>query len=330
MHKRLLILWMMVVLATVGCVKEDSRLDDTYAMTFRMGESHPKSHPTVQADLEFVRRVEEETEGRIKIMVYDDNSLGEEKNLVEQVRFGAIDFARVSIAPLAEIVPELYVVQLPYLYKDGEHMWRVLNSDVGDELLEGVSDYGYIGFTWFDGGARSFYSKEKPIETLEDLSGLTIRLMQNTLMLDMSEAMGFNGVSKPYGEVYSLLQQGVVDGAENNFSSYLTASHYEVAPYYLMDEHLRVPEMIIGSEVALADVSEEDLEIIRRVAKETTTYQKQLWSEMEESAKKQLIENGVELLELRDRSKFIEAVQPIYDTYSEDYGSLIMRIKAID
>lgn len=330
MRKRIIILWISTafLLGITGCNHSQTNMKETYAFTFRLGESHPSSHPTAQADLEFARRVEEETGGRIKIIVYFDQELGTEPEVIEQVRFGAIDFTRVSIANLVETVPDLYVLQLPYLYEDREHMWRVLDSDIGDELLQGVGDYGFVGLTWFDAGSRSFYTRDKPIEKLEDLNGLTIRLMENSLMMEMSKAMGFTGVLKPYGEVYSLIQKGDADGAENNFSSYLTQSHYQVAPYFTMDEHLRIPEILIGSKIALAHLSGEDWAIIRKAARETTVYQKQLWSEMEEKAKEQLLEEGVQIVELKDRSAFVQAVQPVYDNYEEQYGALIRRIKA--
>lgn len=311
-----------------GCSNEQTDMKETYAYTFRLGESHPESHPTTQADMEFARRVEEETDGRIKIIVCDDQQLGTEPEVISQVRFGAIDFTRVSIANLVETVPDLYVLQLPYLYEDRDHMWRVLDSDIGDELLNGVGDYGFVGLTWFDAGSRSFYTRDKPIEKFEDLNGLTIRLMENSLMLEMSKAMGFNGVLKPYGEVYPMIQQGDADGAENNFSSYLTQSHYQVAPYFSLDEHLRIPEILIGSKIALSHLSGDDWEIIRKAARETTVYQKQLWSEMEEKAKEQLLQAGVQIIELKDRSAFVRAVQPVYDKYEEEYGELIRRIRA--
>ena len=311
-----------------SCKPIDTSMKESYSYTFRLAESHPSPHPTAKADLEFARRVEQETNGRIRIIVYFDQELGTEPEVIEQVRFGAIDFTRVSIANLVETVPDLYVLQLPYLYEDREHMWRVLESDIGDELLHGVGDYGFIGLTWFDAGSRSFYTRDKPIEKLEDLNGLTIRLMENSLMMEMSKSMGFTGVLKPYGEVYPMIQQGVADGAENNFSSYLTQSHYQVAPYFTMDEHLRIPEILIGSKAALPNLSEEDWAIIQNAARETTVYQKQLWSEMEEKAKEQLIEEGVQIVELKDRSAFVQAVQPVYDKYEEQYGELIRRIKA--
>lgn len=329
-NQPLIKLWpiLTLMLLLTACIPAHGNMKESYAYTFRLGESHPVSHPTAQADLEFARRVEEETNGRIKIIVYFDQELGAEPEVIEQVAFGAIDFTRVSVANLVETVPELNVLQLPYLYEGREHMWRVLESDIGDELLERVGDYGFVGLTWFDAGSRSFYTKDKPIRKLEDLNGLTIRLMENAMMLEMSKAMGFNGVLKPYGEVYPMIQQGDADGAENNFSSYLTSSHYQVAPYFTMDEHLRIPEILIGSKIALSHLSAEDWEILRKVARETTVYQKQLWADMEEEAKKRLLEEGVQIIELEDRSAFVQAVQPVYDKYWKEYGEMIRRIKA--
>jgi len=311
-----------------GCNNNRINMKDTYAYTFRLAENHPVTHPTTQADIEFARRVEEETGGRIKIIVYPDQQLGAEPQVIEQVGFGAIDFTRVSVANLVGTVPDLNVLQMPYLYESREHMWRVLESDIGDELLERVGDYGFIGLTWFDAGSRGFYTRDRPIEKLEDLKGLTIRMMENSLMLEVSKAMGFTGILKPYAEIYSLIQQGDADGAENNFSSYLTSLHYQVAPYYTMDEHLRIPEILIGSKIALSHLSDKDMAIIKRVAKETTLYQKKLWSEMEEKAKEQLVNEGVKIIEIKDRSAFVQAVQPVYDNYEKQYGELIRRIKA--
>lgn len=322
------IIYILLMIFLSGCSLEETNLKETYKYTFRLAESHPLSHPTAQADLEFARRIEEETEGRIKIVVYFDKELGEEKEVTEQVMFGAIDFARVSIAPMAEIVDALYVLQLPYLYEDRNHMWRVLNSEIGDEMLGEIREHGLIGLTWFDAGARSFYTSNKPIKKLEDLNKLIIRLQENSLTLDMSKAMNFEGVVKPYGEVFSLLQKQEVDGAENNFSSYLTSLHYKVAKYYTMDEHVRVPELIIASEKILQEITISDWEIILRVAKETTEYQKELWTEMEEKAKEQLIKEGVVLIQLEERSSFVEAVEPVYEKYEENYGDLIRLIKS--
>ncbi|MDA3847520.1 MAG: TRAP transporter substrate-binding protein [Vallitaleaceae bacterium] len=332
MNKKLmvwLILLITISLILQGCSSEQKNLKDTYSQTFRLAESHPSDHPTAKADVEFAKRVEEETDGRIKIVVYFDKSLGEEKDVTKEVQFGAIDFSRVSIAPMADIVPEMYVLQLPFLYADREHMWRVLNSEIGDYMIDAAAEHGFIGLTWFDAGARSFYTIDKPITKMEDLEGMSIRLQENKLMQDMADAMNFIGEGRPYGEVFSLLQQHEVDGAENNFSSYLTASHYQVAKYYTMDEHQRVPELIIASEEARASISDEDWAIIMSVAKETTEYQKQLWEEMEIEAKEKLVSEGVIMLEPDDRQSFVDAVAPIHEKYAEEYGDLIQQIKAM-
>lgn len=317
-----------LIILMSGCGQKDDGLKNTYQYTFRLAESHPLSHPTTQADLEFAKRVKERTEGRIEIIVHYDKELGEETAIIDQVQFGAIDFARVSAAPLSNYSPELSVIQLPYLYEDQDHMWRVLDSDIGDEVLESLKEDGFIGFTWFDAGARSFYNSVRPIESIEDLKGLKFRIMESDLMDEMSSAIGFESIQLPYGQVFSSIQTGVIDGAENNFPSYLTAEHYKVAPYFTIDEHVRVPEVLIGSSIALEKLSQEDLEIIEAVAKETTDYQRILWDRMNEEARIRVEQRGVTVTVLEDRKAFKAAVQVLYEKYETLYGDLIKRIRS--
>lgn len=327
MRFSLLMLCISLLVILAACGQNESDMKDTYEYTFRLAESHPLSHPTTQADLEFAKRVKERTDGRIEIIVHYDQSLGQEKSVIEQVQFGAIDFARVSAAPLSDFANELNVVQLPYLYDDEDHMWRVLDSDIGDEVLADLEKYDFIGFSWFDAGARSFYNSVQPIESLEDLQGLKFRIMESQLMKEMSEALGFSSIPLPYGQVYSSIQTGVIDGAENNFPSYLTAEHYKVAPYFTIDEHVRVPEVLIGSAIALEKLSEEDIAILKEVAKETTLYQRKLWDQMNDQARITLEEEGVIVTVLEDREDFQQAVQIMYERYEEAYGDLIQRIR---
>ncbi len=317
-----------LIILVSGCGQKDDGLKNTYQYTFRLAESHPLSHPTTQADLEFAKRVKERTEGRIEIIVHYDKELGEETSIIDQVQFGAIDFARVSAAPLSNYSPELSVIQLPYLYEDQDHMWRVLDSDIGDEVLESLKEDGFIGFTWFDAGARSFYNSVRPIESMEDLKGLKFRIMESDLMVEMSSAIGFESIQLPYGQVFSSIQTRVIDGAENNFPSYLTAEHYKVAPYFTIDEHVRVPEVLIGSSIALEKLSQEDLEIIEAVAKETTDYQRILWDRMNEEARITVEQRGVTVTVLEDREAFKAAVQVLYEKYETLYGDLIKRIRS--
>lgn len=321
-----IVILMITILVISGCNSNNLDVKDKYQYTFRLAEAHPLDHPTTIADLEFARRVEEETDGRIKIVVYANKALGEEREVIEQVGFGAIDFARVSIAPFSEIVPELNVLQLPYLYENGDHMWDVLDSEIGDYFLETVEAKGYIGLNWFDAGARNFYNTNKAITQLDDLKGQTIRVMESSLMLDMIEALGASGTMLTYGQVYSGLQTGLIDGAENNYPSFVTASHFEVAKYYTVDEHVRVPEIVVASQIALEHISDDDWEIIKKVAVETKEYQKQLYLKKDQEFINDMIDAEVEIYYLEDKSEFIDAVAPIYEKY-KNYESIINEIK---
>lgn len=316
-----------LLLAIVGCTLVNQVSEPKPEHVFRMAEAHPSDYPTTLADIEFARLVEVLSEGRIKIVVYPDQALGSETSVIEQVEFGGVDITRVSLAPISEVVDVLNVLQLPYLYEDKEHMRRVLRGDIGDEILEGVEDEGFIGFGWFEAGARSFYNTKKPINTLDDLQGMNIRVLESELMVEMANALGANGVKMPYGEVYRALQLGEIDGAENNPPSYHTSEHYKIAKYYTIDEHVRVPEIIVGSKIALDKLSEDDLAIMRQAAAQAQIYQQKLWEEGEQSSLEFLIEQGVEINYIEDKSAFVEAVQPVYEKYQIKYGDLIERIR---
>lgn len=320
-------LLLVVVILLTGCSYNRNTDLEAYKYTFRLAEAHPDDYPTTLADYEFARLVKEKTDGRINILVYPNKQLGEEKEVIEQVQFGAIDFTRVSIGPLTEFVPELNVLQLPYLYEDDHHMWRVLISDIGDEFLDKVSEAGFIGLAWYEAGARSFYNNVRPIKSVKDLKGLKIRVMESALMLDIVHALGAKAQAMPYGEVYSALQTNVIDGAENNYPSYDTSSHYEVARYYSIDEHVRVPEILIASKQALKQLSDEDWLIIKEAAKETQDYQRELWKEKQLASEKKLLEEGIIVNVIEDKSDFYEAVVPLYKKYGEGYESVIEKIR---
>lgn len=298
---------------------------------FRLAETHPADYPTNLGNLEFARLVEEKTEGRVIIEVYDSKQLGEEVDVIEQVQFGAIDFTRVSIGPLAEFAPELNVLSLPYIYASSEHMWTVLNSDIGADMLGSIYDSGFIGLGWFDGGARSFYNSVKPIETLEDIEGLKFRVMQNEMFIDMCEALGAVATPMPYGEVYSSIQTGVIDGAENNWPSYDTSSHFEVAKYYTLDEHLRVPEILIASKAIEDKVSAEDLALIMEAAKEAQPYQVALWQAKEKASEEKIIAAGnvITYLSAEEKQKFADRMAPVYEKYASEFADIIAAIQAL-
>lgn len=297
------------------------------AVIFRLAEIHPSDYPTTLADKEFAKLVEERTEGRIIIKVYDNQQLGEEKAVLEQVQFGAIDFARTSLAPLSEFSPQLNVLQLPYIYRDSDHMWKVLNSRIGDYFLESIENEGFIGLGWYDAGARNFYNSVREIHTIEDLKDLKFRVMESALMLDMAKALGTSVTPMPYGEVYSAIQTGVIDGAENNFPSYDTSSHYEVAKYITIDEHVRVPEVLIASSIVLDRISEEDIEIIKQCAEDTQMFQREKWKEKEKESEKKMREEGCIITEIEDKESFVKAMAPVYEKYAKDYMNIVKQIQ---
>ena len=233
---------------------------------FSYAENQPEDYPTTLGAKYFAELVEERTNGRIRILVQPVGVLGSENKVIKQMQYGGIDFARVSLAQLAEYIPSLNVLQMPYLYTDSDHMWRVLDGEIGDAFLESVSADDVIGLSWYDAGARNFYNSVKPVTCLEDLKGMRIRVQESDLAADMVEALGATAIPIAYGDVYASLEQQVVDGAENNWVSYDQNSHYEVAKYISLDGHTAPPEILVCSKMVFDKLSPEDQQILRGFA----------------------------------------------------------------
>jgi len=301
-------------------------------IVLRLGETHAQDYPTTRGDQYFADLVEERTDGRIKIEVYHSAQLGEERAVIEQVQFGAIDFTRVSISPLAAFSPGLDALQMPYLYNSTDHMWRVLKGEIGDEMLASVEEAGFVGLAWYESGARSFYNSVRPIESVADLQGLKIRVQESQLMVGLVEALGAVATPMPFGEVYSALQTGVIDGAENNWPSYYSTSHYEVAEYYTLDRHTQVPEILVASKIAMDRLSPADQEIIRQAAKDSIDYQRERWAEFVAESEEVVRANGNVITELSPAAvaEFQEAMQPLYDGLSDEAMAVVERIRAVD
>ena len=216
----------MILAASCAGRSKDSTAQKTvpeFVLTY--AENQAEDYPTTQGAYKFAELVYEQTGGRVEIQVNAGGVLGDEKTVIEQLQFGGVDFARVSLSPLAEFVPKLNVLQMPYLYTGADHMWKVLEGPIGDDFLNSFDGSGLIALSWYDAGARSFYNSIKPIEKLEDIKGMTIRVQESELMSDTVRALGAVPVPMIYGEVYSGLQTGKVDGAENNWPSYESAGH---------------------------------------------------------------------------------------------------------
>lgn len=291
-------------------------------------ENQTKDYPTTLGAQKFADLVEERSNGRIQILVLAEGELGAESDVIAQMQYGGVDFARVSLSQLAEYIPQLNVLQMPYLYEDSAHMWRVLDGTIGDDFLDIVSQNELIGLSWYDAGARNFYNSKKPITCLEDMQGMRIRVQESEVMADMIEVLGASAIPIPYADVYSALEQGTVDGAENNWPSYEAMNHYEVAKYYTIDEHNRVPEMQICSKHTWSKLSEEDQQMILDCAKESALYERKLWKERESESEAKAIEQGVEVVELsaEEKKRFQEAVTGIYEKYCADQMDIIEKI----
>ena len=323
-----ILLLSLFLLAGCADVKETESVPE---LILRYADNQPKDYPTTLAAEYFAQLVEERTHGKIVIRVYANGELGDENSVLEQVQFGGIDLTRVSMSTLAEFFPDVEVLQLPYLYDDADHMWRVLDGDIGDAFLASTRQAGVIGLSWFDAGARSFYTREQ-ISSLEDLQGLTIRVQESEFMSHMVELLGAVPVQIPYGDVYSAMQTAKIDGAENNWPSYESTGHFEAAPYFLRDEHSRLPEMQIMSTIAMdkiAGIDEDYVTIIQECAKESAMYERELWKQREEDSEDLVIGLGCTVTELSDTEleKFRQAVQPMYESYPEDIQAIIKKIQ---
>ena len=326
---------MISTVSLVGCgggAKKDAKpaADSGKKIVLRYAENQPKDYPTTKAAREFADMVKKKTNGRITVEVYDSAQLGDEKSVIEQIQFGGIDMSRVSWSPLSEFAKQLNVLQLPYLYRDGAHMWKVLDGQIGQDLLKTLDKSGIIGLTWFDAGARNFYTIA-PAKTMADLKGLKIRVQESSMMMDMVKAVGANPTPMAYGEVYSALQTGVIDGAENNWPSYESTRHFEVAKNFMLDEHNRVPEPMIISKKTMDKLTPADQKVIRECALEAGKIERKLWAEREKASEKKVRDGGSVITKLtaEQHQAFVDAVKPLYEKYGKDVKDIIAKIQAV-
>ena len=266
-----------------GCGAEKTEpVTPEFVLTY--ADNQPAGYPTTQGAERFAQLVQERTGGRVVIQVHSDAEYGTEQEIWEQLAMGGVDFARLSLAIAADDLPKLNVLQLPYLYRDAAHMWRVLDGALGEDFLQEFTRRELVGLSWYDAGARSFYAKQ-PIRSLNDLAGTTVRVQDSQIVLDMMKLLGSQPVTFAYSDVYSAFQTGKIDAAENNWPAYYRMDHYKVAPYYTVDEHSRVPEVQLASGRTWAQLPEEYQSILRQCARESAQYERQLWTEEEARAR---------------------------------------------
>ena len=296
----------------------------------RLAEAQVDTYPATLGAIEFARLVGERSGGRIKIEVYTGAQLGgDETAVLEQVQFGAIDFTRVNISPVTELAPMLNLLQMPYLYESYEHMHKVLDSSIGAEFLKSVEGAKLIGLALYDAGSRNFYNNVKPITSITEMKGLKLRVPPSQLMMGMVAALGASATPMAFGEVYSALQTGVIDGAENNWASYDMVTHYEVAKYITEDAHTMPPEILVASKMVMDKLSAEDQALIRQAANDSVIYERAAYKAIEDASREKLVAKGVIISKLVDREKFIEAVQPLYAKFASNYTDTLNKIIAM-
>jgi tripartite ATP-independent transporter DctP family solute receptor len=299
-------------------------------INLRSADIHPDGYPTVEAVKFMGQLISERTNGRIKVQVMPSSVLGSEKDTIEQTRFGVIDLNRVNAAPFNNLVKETVVLGMPFLFRSTEHMHKTVDGPIGDEILAAFEPHGLIGLTYYDSGARSFYTTKKPVEKLADLKGMKIRVQQSDLWIAMMQAFGANPTPMPMGEVYSSLETGVVDGAENNWPSYESARHFEVAKNYTLTEHSLNPEILVMSKISWDKLTPEDQKIVRQAAKESTVKMRELWTAREKTSEEKVRAAGVNVIKV-DKSEFPAAMKPVYDKFvtDEKLKGLLERIQAV-
>jgi len=287
------------------------------ATEFRSSDIHPDDYPTVLAVRHMSETLARSSGGKLSIKVFAKSALGNEKDTIEQTKLGALAMTRVNVAPMNNICPATMVPTMPFLFRSTEHMRKVLDGAIGEEILKDCEAQGFIGLAFYDSGARSIYSVKKPVKTLADAKGLKVRVQQSDLWVSLLEAMGANATPMPFGEVYTALKTGLVDAAENNYPSYESSRHFEVAKYYNKTEHSMAPEILLFSKKVWDGLSPDEQKQIRAAAKESVGYMRKLWDEREAKSLAVVKAAGAQIVEV-DKASFQAAMKPVYDKFLKD------------
>jgi len=301
------------------------------AREFRAADIQEDNYPTVQALRVLDQLVTQRTEKRHSIRVFHSRQLGEESQTIEQTRVGAIDINRINVGAIGDVAPVLNVLALPFLFRSVDHLYKVIDGPIGDEILTAVEPYGFIGLAFYDSGARSIYTARRPVRAMEDFRGQRIRIQQSDLMSKMIKMLGGMPITLPYGQIGTALTANLVDGAENNWPSYVSAGHYKQAPFYAVTEHTMGPEIVIMSRRAWDELTDEDRAIFRAAARDSSRYMREQWLSWEERSRKQATSSGVTVIDSIDRKTFVAATAPLRDEMRKDsrFAPLIKRIEAV-
>ena len=320
--RRIVFVFLALVLGLGGCQL------DTGVKIIKMGHAQVVSHPVHQAMVFLGKRLEEKSGGKIKVKVYPNQQLGTERELLELLQIGSLGMTKVSAASLEAFSPEISVLGLPYLFRDDAHITQVLEGEIGKELLLSTEKYWLRGLCFYDAGKRSFYSKTKPIATPADLTGLKVRVQESKMAINMVRGMGGSPTPVSYGELYTALQQGIVDAAENNPPSFYNSRHYEVCKYYSIDEHTAIPDVVLVSTKVWSELSPEEQVWLQEAADESAIYQTKLWKEAVEEALREVQKAGVEI-SYPSKEPFLEKVAAVYAQVFQEQKQLEVLVQRI-
>jgi tripartite ATP-independent transporter DctP family solute receptor len=303
-----------------------------FAREFRAADTQNEDYPTVQALRYMGSLIAESSGGRHQIRVFHSRQLGEEKETIEQTRAGAIDLNRTNVALIGTFVPAMNVLAMPFLFRSIEHQQKVLDGPIGSEILNSFEPFGFVGLAFYDSGARSIYNSVRPVRSIADMKGLRLRVQQSELMSDMIRALGAEPVELPYGQVLTGLSTKLIDGAENNWPSFVTTDHYKYAGYYTLTEHTMSPEVLVMSRKAWESLSADDRSIFRDAASRSCRFMREKWQDLERRSRQQAEAAGVTIVTNIDRKPFEAAMAGIYARVQSDpaLAELIERIRKVE
>ncbi|MFX4222938.1 MAG: TRAP transporter substrate-binding protein [Thalassobaculum sp.] len=290
---------------------------------------HVPDYPNTVAMDRFAELLDEKTDGRITLKMFHGGTLGNQPDAIEQLRIGAIEIGNFNLGPIGPVAPEANVVSLPFIFKNMEHMHRAMDGAPGDQISAGMEKKGIVALAWYDSGARSFYNSKKPITKPEDVTGMKVRVMNNDLYSGMIAALGGNPSPMAFSEVYQSLKTGVVDGAENNWPSYESTGHFEVAGYYSLSQHLIIPECVCINADVYNGLSDADKQAVRDAARESADLQRDLWAKRAEASREKVMKAGVKFNDIADKAAFQNAMKPVYARFLEANPDLKPLVEAI-
>ncbi len=305
----------LIFLITLGCKKNKD------VKTMYLAHTLPQTHPVHKGILEFKKALNEKSGGKMNVKIFPDGQLGSEREALELLQIGSVAITKVSAATLSNFVPEYHVLGIPYLFKDKQHQFAVLEGEVGKSILQKGEKFWLRGLCYYDAGSRSFYTSNKAVRTPEDLKGLKIRVMNNQMAINMVNALGGSATPMSFGELYTAIQQGVVDGAENNAPSFVSSNHYEVSKYYTLDQHSSVPDVLLIGTKYWSSLSDQEKVWVQESADESSQAQKRFWQESVEQSMATAKKAGVEVI-IPNKALFQEQSKSVLETFRKEHPEM--------